>query len=450
MKERTVVLRPQTMVHRRNLLKLGAAGMLVPPAVHTTTASAVGPVAANDQVQVGVIGLGSRGYNLIDSFLSKDNAIITAVCDVDHLHYRDRDWGKGLAYGLNPAAEKIAASQGNQGGLLKTSDFRRLCGSENVDAVVVATPDHWHALCTLEAIGNGKDVYCEKPVTHTFTEGQRVYRAVKDAKRVFQTGSQQRSDAKFRRAVELVLNGHLGQIQSVEVGLPPGYDSPQGDPEPAKPPVFLDYDFWCGPAPFLPYTRARHHRWWRGHRAYGGGVLMDWIGHHNDIAHWALGVDRGGPNKVEAVDWTFPETPIYNTPHHYEIRSEYDDGSVISISTRNRAGVTFKGERGNVFVNRGKLETSDESWKSRSFLPGLKRVKESNDHVKDFLDCVKSRKECIAPAEVAHRSITPGHLGYVSWQLKRPLLWDAVNERVKDDIEADELLKLNPYRVPWS
>ena len=177
---------------------------------------------------------------------------------------------------------------------------------------------------------------------------------------------------------------------------------------------------------------------------------MDWIGHHNDIAHWALGVDRDGPNKVEAMAWTFPETPIYNTPHHYEIRSEYDDGSVISISTRNRSGVTFKGERGNVFVNRGKLETSDDSWKSRSFLPGLKRVKESNDHVKDFLDCVKSRKECIAPAEVAHRSITPGHLGYVSWQLKRPLLWDAVNERVRDDIEADELLRQNPYRAPWS
>ena len=434
---------------RRNVIKAAATGVAAPIGFHLSNSTAAQAVSANERIQVGVIGLGSRGYNLIDEFLANDDARIIAICDVDHLHYRDRAWGKGLSHGLNPAGQKISAAQGNQAGLLKTSDFQRLCESEEIDAVVVATPDHWHAHCTLEAIKNGKDVYCEKPITHTFTEGQLVYRAVKESGTVFQTGSQQRSDEKFRRAVELVRNGHLGQSLSIEVGLPPGYDAPQGDDTPVMPPVFLDYDFWCGPAPFLPYMRARHHRWWRGHRAYGGGVLMDWIGHHNDIAHWALDVDRSGPNRVEAVGWTFPETPIYNTPHHYEIRSEYAGGNTISISSKHRQGVTVKGESGSLFVTRGKIEASDDRWVEASFLPGLNRVRDSENHVKDFLDCVRSRQECIAPAEIAHRSITPGHLGYVSWQLGRPLAWDADREVITGDSEADDLLKKNVYREPW-
>lgn len=437
-------------IRRRQALKLAGAGIATPFGVHTGISASAQRVAANDRIQVGVIGLGSRGYNLLDSFLANSNATVTAICDVDHLHYRDREWGEGLAYGLNPAAQRIAKTQGNQAGLLKTSDYQRLCESEKVDAVVVATPDHWHSHCTLAAIKNGKDVYCEKPVTHTFTEGQLVRQAVAESGAVFQTGSQQRSDAKFRRAVELIRNGHLGKIESIQVGLPPGYDSPQGDDRPVSPPVFLDYESWVGPAPFLPYMRARHHRWWRGHTSYGGGVLMDWIGHHNDIAHWALDVDRSGPVRVEAFGWTFPETPIYDTPHHYEIKCEYGNGTTSSISSKNRLGVTFKGQEGSVFVTRGKLEASDDRWVEESFLPGLNRVTESNDHVGNFLDCVRTREECIAPADVAHRSITPGHLGAVSWQVHRPLTWDPVTERVESDPEANQLLQRNTYRPPWT
>lgn len=434
---------------RRIAMKLGAAGMVAPASVHVSESSAAQSFGANDQIRVGVIGLGSRGFNLVDAFLANADARITAICDVDHLHYRDNPWGKGTSYGLNSAATKVVGKQGDQGGLLKTSDYRRLCESEKVDVVVVATPDHWHAHCTLEAIKNGKDVYCEKPVTHTFAEGQLVYRAVESAGRVFQTGSQQRSDQKFRRAVELVRNGHLGEVRTVEVGLPPGYDSPQGDDKPESPPAFVDYEFWVGPAPFLPYMRARHHRWWRGNRAYGGGVLMDWIGHHNDIAHWALGFERSGPVRVEALGWKMPNTSIYNTPHHYEIRSEYANGTVISISSKHRQGVTFKGDKGSVFVTRGKLEASDDRWVDPSFLPGLDRVKVSDNHVKNFLDCVRSREECIAPAEIGHRSITPGHLGYVSWQLRCPLDWDATTEKVTNNSDANQLLYRNNYRDPW-
>ncbi|MGC6444147.1 MAG: Gfo/Idh/MocA family protein [Rubripirellula sp.] len=438
------------VIKRRELIKLGAAGIVIPVGVYSSQSSDAQSVSANERIQVGVIGLGARGYNLIDGFLANDQARITAVCDVDHLHYRDRAWGKGPSYGLNPAAQKIASSQGNQADLLKTSDFRRLCESEKVDAVVVATPDHWHAHCTLEAIKQGKDVYCEKPVTHTFAEGQMICKAVKDAGTVFQTGSQQRSDEKFRRAVELVRNGHLGEIKTIEVGLPPGYDSPQGDDTPVSPPVFLDYEFWVGPAPFFPYMRARHHRWWRGHTAYGGGVLMDWIGHHNDIAHWALALDRSGPTRVQSLGWTFPETSIYNTPHQYEILCQYENGTQTSISSKHRQGVTFRGEKGNLFVTRGKIQATDERLVESSFLPGLNRVIESNDHIQNFIDCIRTREECIAPAEVAHRSITPGHLGYVSWQLRRPIEWDPQSESIRNDAEADQLLWRNDYREPWT
>jgi predicted dehydrogenase len=250
--------------------------------------------------------------------------------------------------------------------------------------------------------------------------------------------------------VELTLNGHLGKVRQVQVGLPPGYSEPQGDATVQAPPTHLDYDFWCGPAPLLPYMRARHHRWWRGHRAYGGGVLMDWIGHHNDIAHWALRVDRSGPSKVEAVGWVFPQTDVYNTPQHYEIRCEYPGGVTSTISDRNRMGTKLIGEDGWVYVTRGRLEASDPRWARSDFNPGPRKAYESNSHTANFLECVRSRRECAAPAEIAHRSITPGHLGYVSCTLGRPLRWDAENERIVGDDEADQLLQKCDYRKPWA
>jgi len=442
-------------VNRRQFLRASAAAG-VPFIVPASAGGRDGRPAPSERITLGIVGLGSRGFNLIDAFLQRSDAQIIAVCDVDSLHYRDRPWGQGSAFGLKPAAEKIDSHYAQQktgnghGGCRQLADFREVCARSDVDAVVVATPDHWHALCTLQALREGKDVYCEKPVTHFFHEGQAVYREVAQRQAVFQTGSQQRSDAGFRRAVELTLNGHLGKVQRVEVGLPPGYAEPQGDTTVQTPPEHLDYDFWCGPAPLLPYMQARHHRWWRGHRAYGGGVLMDWIGHHNDIAHWALGVDRSGPAKVEAVDWVLPPTDVYNTPQHYEIRCEYPGGVTSSISDRNRMGTKLIGEDGWVYVTRGRLEASDPRWTRPDFDPGPRKVYASDNHTANFLECVRTRRECIAPAEIAHRSITPGHLGYVSQTLGRPLRWDAENERIVGDDEADQLLQRCAYREPWA
>ncbi|QDT08462.1 Gfo/Idh/MocA family protein [Planctomycetes bacterium K23_9] len=411
---------------------------------------------SNDRINLGVIGLGSRGYNLIDEFLRLDGCRIVAVCDVDEFHHRDRAWGKGIAFGRIPAMKKIdqayakQAGKVTQGGIKSYSDYRELIRRDDIDAVVIATPDHWHAKCTIDSLAAGKDVYCEKPVTHLFHEGQLVYQEVAKQKAIFQTGSQQRSDEKFRRAVEIARNGLLGEIHAVEVGLPMGYEKPQGDTAVAKPPKQLDYDFWCGPSEVLPYMRARHHRWWRGHRAYGGGVLMDWIGHHNDIAHWALDVDQSGPESVEAVDWTFPEGDVYNTPANYTLRCEYEGGIQSSISVNNRQGLKLIGSDGWVFVTRGKLESSHADWSKPDFVPGRVKVYASDNHAKNFLDCIRSREACISPAQTTHRSITPGHLGYVSNAVGRKLKWDATNELIVGDDEASKLLMEINYRQPWS
>jgi predicted dehydrogenase len=200
----------------------------------------------------------------------------------------------------------------------------------------------------------------------------------------------------------------------------------------------------------LPYMRARHHRWWRGHRAFGGGVLMDWIGHHNDIAHWAMDLDASGPTVVEAVDWKYPPTEIYNTPWHYAIRCEYASGTTSIISDKNELGTKLVGEIGWLHVTRGKLTTSEPRWSAKEFDAGPFKLPVSKGHMRNFIDCVRSRETCVASAEIGHRSITPGHLGYVSQAVGRPLRWDALKQVIVGDDEANQLLLSGEYRKPWS
>ena len=225
---------PRQPVTRRDFLRV-AATTAAPVVVPASALARSRQAAPSQRIALGVVGLGSRGFNLIDAFLREEDAQIVALCDVDSLHYRDRAWGKGTAFGREGAKKRIEAWHeehspgGPYRGLGLHADYRELCGREDLDAVVIATPDHWHLLCAFEALGGGKDVYCEKPLTHRFCEGQSIYREVARRKAVFQVGSQQRSDARFRQAAELVLNGHIGKVRTVEVGLPPGYAEPQGD-----------------------------------------------------------------------------------------------------------------------------------------------------------------------------------------------------------------------------
>ncbi|OAI53017.1 hypothetical protein AYO47_05725 [Planctomyces sp. SCGC AG-212-M04] len=442
----------RTSVTRRNFLKSSA--VFAAPLIIPATALGLSRRAPSERITIGVIGLGGRGTQVLKDFLDQPDAQIVALCDVHPEHHRELEGGKGPRLGSTPArelVEKSEQSRGNQkASPFVTSDHRELLDRPDLDAVVVATPDHWHAAITLDALRKEKDVYCEKPITHLFAEGHSVYREVAARKAVFQTGSQQRSDALFQQAVELVRNGHLGKIQSIEVGLQQGYDKPMGPTEIKTPPKELNYDRWCGPSPTLPYMNARHHRWWRGNRAYGGGVLMDWIGHHNDIAHWGIGQELGGPTRVEAVGWTMPDFDVYDTPIDYEIACEYAGGIKSLISTKVTGGTKWTGENGWVWVNRGKIKCSNPALLDKSFSRGEWKAGPEGEHAANFLTCVRSRAACIAPAEQAHRSITPGHLGYVSFALKRPLKWDAKNEVVIDDAEADRLLKTAKYRAPWA
>jgi predicted dehydrogenase len=428
-------------ISRRQVLA-GATGAVL------TRPRLVSAVPATERIALGFIGLGEEGMYLLDAFLAEPDAEIVALCDVEERHFRERDWGQGRPLGRSPARDRVSGVRGRPPTVV-TDDMREVCGHAGLDAVVIATPDHWHALCTLEAIRQGKDVYCEKPLTHRFAEGQAVCRAVARRETVFQTGSQQRSAAEFRRAVELVRNGVLGDLERIEVGLPSGYEFPMGDPTVRPPPDADVYRRWCGPAAELPYMRARHHRWWRGHTAFGGGVLMDWIGHHNDIAHWSLDLDAGGPVQVSAEVWTLPATDIYDTPWHYTLRCEYPGGVTSTISDASPPGTRWIGTEGWLHVTRGRLTASDDRWLAADFAAGPFVMPPAESHVRDFLDGVRRRRPCVATAAIGHRSITPGHLGYVSHAVGRPLRWDAAAERIIDDAEAQRELERNDYRPPW-
>ncbi len=445
----------QKSPNRRQFLKRTAAALAAPTIVPASALGLGSQPAPGERVVMGYIGLGNRGFGVMEAFLKHADVQGVAVCDVHDLHYRDREWGKGRVLGREPgksAVEQAYAAQKRSGswkGCEAYADYRELLAREDIDAVMVSTPDHWHALVTLEALQSGKDVYCEKPVTHWFAEGQRVYREAARRNAIFQVGCQHRSEDVFRKAVEIVRNGHLGKLTHVEVGLPTGYPEPMGDPTPAKPPKGLDFELWTGPAQIMPYMRARHHRWWRGHLNYGGGNVQDFIPHYNDIAHWGLDQEYGGPIRVEAKNWTESETEIYNTPVNYEIHCEYPGGVRSLVSSKVAAGVKWVGEDGWLHVGIKKLTGSNPAWLKQDFDPGSWKVTTHSGHQRNFTDGVKTRTPCVAPSEIGHRAITPGYLGYVSNKLGRPLAWDAKTETISDDADAQKMLTALNYRDPW-
>lgn len=433
---------------RRSFLGRAAAGIAFPTIIPGSALGLDGATAANERIRMAFVGLGNRGIGVMDAFLNHSDVQGVAVCDVHDHHYRERTWGDGRALGRLPGKDLVDKKYGHTD-CRAYADFRELLEREELDAILVATPDHWHSVITLAAIEAGLDVYCEKPITHKFAEGQAIYRAVATNETVFQVGSQQRSEPVFRQAVEIVRNGHLGKLVRVEVGLPAGHSEALGSTEVMEIPAGLDYEAWCGPSPVLPYMKARHHRWWRWHTAYGGGNLMDWIGHHNDIAHWGMGCENSGPVRVEAKGWTWPETEVYDTPIDYEVHSEYANDVTCVISSSLRKGTKWMGENGWVWVDRGSIEASHPEWLAEGFAAGDWKAYRSPGHQRNFLDCVRSRETTAAPAENGHRSITPGHLGWVSAKLERALRWDPENETVRDDEEAmNELMKVD-YRA-WA
>ena len=290
-------------VNRRQFLKRSAgltvAGLGFPCIVPSSVLGGPAAVAPSEKLTVGCIDMGNMGGSDMRSFLAADDAQVVAVCDVH-------------AGRLQQARVQVDERYGNAD-CSAYGDFRELIGRDDIDIVQLTTPDHWHAVIAVAAAKAGKDIYGEKRFSHSLREGRAMCDAIERYGRVWQTGSWQRSEARFRFACELVLNGRIGTVRHVDVGLPEGFSTDGGEEGETvmKPPPELDYDFWLGPAPYADYVPARVHWNWRWNLEYGGGQLLDWVGHHVDIAHWGLGLDRTGPVEVDGVG-EYPESGLWN------------------------------------------------------------------------------------------------------------------------------------------
>lgn len=384
----------------------------------------IGP---NDTIQIALIGPGGsqggyrQGLGVTRWLAGKPGVKVVAVCDVDSVH-------------LDEAAAVFPGSQ-------KFKDYRELLAAKLADAVVIGTPDHWHYDQCIDSMKAGLDVYCEKPLTLTVKEGRAISDEAKKRKRIFQTGSQQRSDARFRLACDIARSGRIGKLMHAEVVLPGG---PTGGPfTKAAVPRSLDWNMWLGPAPYTEYIKERCHgnfRWWL---EYSGGMLTDWGAHHFDIAMWGLGLDGSGPTRLEAEG--VPPSGV--SDRHYNIFPQFQGtfytaaGPTIKFTSKGDNGVKFVGSEGWVFVTRGRIEASNPKLLEEALPDGPNRVYRSDDHGQNFLDGIRTRKECICNAEVGHRSVTLAHLVNTSLRLGgRALTWDPVKEMFPDDVEATAML----------
>ncbi len=423
----------EKLMNRRSFLRgtvaVAGAAVTLPTIVPATVFGAHAP---SNRIAMGAIGVGSQGTGDMRGFLSKSQVQMVAVCDVD----------KG---NLNNA-KKIVDQKYANSDCATHVDFRELIGRGDLDAVQLAMPDHWHAIPAIEAARAGLDIHGQKPLARSIREGRAICDAVHRYGRVWQTGSQQRSDYKFRRACELVRNGRIGKILKVEVGLPTGGGTDVKAVQ--KVPEGLDWDFWLGPAPYVPYRGVAHWNW-RWILDYSGGQLTDWAGHHIDIAHWGMGWDRTGPVEIEGAG-NFPNEGLYNVPSEYRFTCKYTDGIVMTIANNKQLtqGAKWYGETGWIHVNRGGLRASDEKILQEDIGPNETRLYESRDHKQNFLDCVKSRKLTICPAEVGHRSISVALLGEIAMLTGRKIKWNPEKEEIAGDAEASALLGKS-YREPW-
>jgi predicted dehydrogenase len=372
---------------------------------------------------MGFVGTGGRGRLNMRVLMGETDVQVVAVCDVDARHREKARIQAGLS--ANSAY----------------NDFRELLALGDIDAVVISTPDHWHVPIAAAAARAGKDIYCEKPLTLTIAEGRSLCDQVRRYNRVFGVGSQQRSEGVFHLACELVHSGKIGALNIIKVGLP---GSRSIGPQPVMPvPEGFDYDMWLGPAPWKPYTRARCHGRFRHIFDYSGDKFIDWGAHHLDIVQMALGADDSGPVEIVGAG-QFPVDGIYDTAVSYSVDHTYADGTLVNASTSHRGGIMFEGTEGSVFVNRGIIETQPRSILQAGQLQRYNRP----THHRNFLDCVKSRRDPAAPVEAGHRSATVCHLGNIAMLLGRKLRWDPVAERFINDLTAERMIKRS-MRTPW-
>jgi predicted dehydrogenase len=452
----------KSSISRRDFLRtagaasLGVGAGLVVPDVFLNRAQAQTAQNPSGLIRVGFIGVGGQGGSNLGALMKQ--AAVVAVCDVDSER-------------LAKAKKRVEDTTKRPCAAFK--DYRQLLESKDVDAVVVSTPDHWHALPSIHACEAGKDVYCEKPLTLTIAEGQAMLKVARRTNRIVQCGSQQRSDSRFLKAAEYVRNGRLGKIKRVLVGLTGvNYDERAKPPvlPDSEPPPELDYDLWLGPAPWRPYNKNRVHYLFRFFWDYSGGQLTNWGAHHLDIAQWALGMDEGGPVAIEGKGEYDPEKR-FETPIKFSLHYQYANG--ITIECRcpsanvtellpgkvDRAkeildgksgftGCIFEAEDGLLYVNRGVIRAWPDTILEEPLKDSDVRLYESKLHHQNWLECIKTRKLPICDVAIGHRSATVCHLGNIAIRTGKRIKWDPAKEEIVGDAEAEKWVN-KPYRAPW-
>ncbi len=444
---------PSNPVSRRRFLAATGSALAAPWILPSRVWAA--PVAPSDRITLGFIGMGIQNRGLLNGFINRDDTRVVAVCDVDTSRRED---AKGRVdrhhFKKTGSMARDCAAYGR---------FEDLLARNDIDAVVIATPDHWHALIAIAAAKAKRDIYCEKPLCQSIHEARAMVNAVRKHGRVFQTGSMQRSAREFRVAVELIRNGAIGSVRTIDVAVGgPGIpcDLPEEPMEPG-----LDWDRWLGPAPLRPYSSVlsprginNHYPAWRNYREYGGGMVTDWGAHHFDIAQWGLDADADGPAEIiPPADWQRAQSGV---------RLRYANGVEVVHQAGN--GVTFHGSAGELHVNRGKIAvTVDGVSKAKSvdrgdaplkdsldrleteFLTdGKRQVYRSSNHLSDFLSAMRSRSTPICDVEIGARSVSVCHLVNLAYYHGQALKWDARSEQFTGGTGNPKWLDTS-YRGAW-
>ncbi len=410
----------KTFPTRRRFLGAVATTAAAPYLITSTALGAEGTPPASERITIGQLGCGNRGRAVMKGLVG-NGAQMVAACDC----YLERRQETARQYDCKPYA-----------------DFRELLATDGIDAVLVSVPEHWHAVMSVEACRQGKDVYCEKPLAFTIQEANAVLKAARRYERVVQVGTQQRSDGRFRFACELVQNGYIGQVTRVQSN--PGGTSRHCNLSSQPVPAGLDWNAWLGPAPWAPYHPSRCTKlrdWWTW-RDYSGGLMTDRGAHDFDMVQWGLGMDGSGPLEVIPPDGREFQQLTYKYP-----------GDVLMTSGtkgwgRRPALVTFTGTEGEVSVWRGGVETTPRALADVRIGPDEIHLYESDNHQGDFLNCVRSRKRPAADVAVGASSATVCHIGNIAYWLNRPLKWDPAKQEFPGDAEANRLRR-RPMREPW-
>ena len=429
--------RRQYITRRAFLRKAsGVAGWVAtfPYIVPSSSLGKAGTVAASERITIGFIGVGGHGRAVnLKNFLGNADAQAVAVCDVD-------------ANNRNIARDMVNQKYGNKD-CATYNDFRNIIERDDIDAVMISTPDHWHVPISIMAAKAGKDVECEKP-TLTIEEGRILCETMKRYNRVFQWSTEDRSVDVYHRMCELLRNGRIGKVHTIRVGLPSGPNTP-GDPTPMPVPEGFDYEMWLGPAPYAPYTKDRIHWNFRWILDYSGGQLTDWGAHLLDGAQWGNDTEHTGPVEVEGKG-VFCSEGLYDAAKEYRIEYKYANG-VRLLVTSGTPSLRFEGSEGwigNVGW-RGKLQAEPKSILDSVIGPNEIHLYTCRaGEQRDFLDCVKSRKDCYFPPEIGHCCFTIAHIGNISMLLERKLKWNPDKERFINDEQANRMLSRS-MRSPW-